>query len=46
MNPARSTAPALISSYIQDLWLCFSAPFIGTSIAALLLRRVLKSRID
>ena len=46
MNPARSMAPALISGYIQDLWLYFSAPFIGTSIVALLLRRVLKSRND
>ena len=38
MNPARSLAPALLSGTVTDLWLYMSAPLIGTSIVALLLR--------
>ena len=37
MNPARSLAPAIVSGYYID-WLYLTAPFIGTSIVALLLR--------
>lgn len=39
MNPARSLAPALLSGSVNDLWLYWTAPFIGTSIVALLLRK-------
>jgi aquaporin Z len=38
MNPVRSLAPAIVSGYYVDLWLYLTAPFIGTSIVALLLR--------
>ena len=38
MNPARSLAPAVVSGYYIDLWLYLTAPFIGTSIVAFLLR--------
>jgi aquaporin Z len=38
MNPARSLAPAVVSVHYIDLWLYLTAPFIGTSIVALLLR--------
>ncbi len=38
MNPARSLAPALLSGAMADLWLYWSATFVGTSIAALLFR--------
>ena len=38
MNPARSLAPALLSGSVGDLWLYWSATFIGTSIIALLFR--------
>ena len=38
MNPARSLAPAIVSGYYIDLCLYITAPFIGTSIVALLLR--------
>ncbi len=38
MNPARSLAPAIVSGYYVDLWLYLTAPFIGTSIVAFLLR--------
>jgi aquaporin Z len=44
MNPARSLAPALISGSVNDLWLYCTAPFIGTSLIALLLKRKFKSR--
>ena len=38
MNPARSLAPALTSGVLDNLWLYWSATFIGTSIVALLVR--------
>lgn len=34
MNPARSFAPALHASYWHALWLYFTAPILGTLIAA------------
>jgi aquaporin Z len=39
MNPARSLAPALLSGSVADLWLYWSATFVGTSIVALALRK-------
>jgi aquaporin Z len=36
MNPARSLAPALLSGSLSDLWLYWSATFVGTTIIALL----------
>jgi len=39
MNPARSLAPALLSGSAGDLWLYWSATFIGMSIVASLLRK-------
>lgn len=41
MNPARSLAPALLSGATGDLWLYWSAPFVGTAAAALGLRGLL-----
>lgn len=38
MNPARSLAPALISGYLGELWLYWSATFIGTCFVAFMLR--------
>ena len=38
MNPARALAPALLSGFLNDLWLYWSAPFIGTIIVAFLFR--------
>jgi len=38
MNPARALAPALMSGTLGDLWLYWSAPFIGTIIAAFAFR--------
>ena len=34
MNPARSLAPAMVSGYVNDLWLYSTAPFIGSTIVA------------
>ena len=39
MNPARSLAPALLSGSFADLWLYFSAPFIGTMLVALICKK-------
>jgi len=38
MNPARSLAPALFSGVLTDLWLYWTATFIGTSLIAYLYR--------
>jgi aquaporin Z len=38
-NPARSLAPALLSCTLGNLWLYWSATFIGTSTIAFLLRK-------
>jgi aquaporin Z len=43
MNPARSFAPAFVSGVLTNLWLYWSATFIGTSIVALLVRRKIGS---
>ncbi|HYX55147.1 MAG TPA: aquaporin [Nitrososphaeraceae archaeon] len=39
MNPARSLAPALMSGVLTNLWLYWSATFIGTSLIALIYRK-------
>jgi len=38
MNPARALAPALLSGVIDDLWLYWTAPFVGTMIVGFLFR--------
>jgi len=38
MNPARALAPALLSGSLSDLWLYWTAPFVGTIIVAFLFR--------
>ena len=43
MNPARSLAPALVSGVLNNLWLYWSATFIGTSVVAVIFRRVILS---
>jgi aquaporin Z len=44
MNPARSLAPALLSGVIGNLWLYWTATFIGSSAVALLVSK--KSKND
>jgi aquaporin Z len=39
MNPARSLAPSLLSGVLTNLWLYWSATFIGTSLIALTYRK-------
>ena len=39
MNPARSLAPAVLSGVMTNLWLYWTATFIGTSVIALLWRK-------
>jgi aquaporin Z len=39
INPARSLAPALLSGVWTDLWLYWTATFMGTSLIALLCRK-------
>ncbi len=39
MNPARSLGPALLSGIWTDLWLYWTATFVGTSLIALIYRK-------
>lgn len=39
MNPTRSLAPALLSGELANLWLYWTATFIGTVIIAFLFRK-------
>ncbi len=39
MNPARALAPALLSGFLDDLWLYWTAPFVGTAIVGILARK-------
>ena len=43
MNPARSLAPALFSGILGNLWLYWTATFIGSSAVAYLVRRKFKN---
>jgi aquaporin Z len=45
MNPARSLAPALLSGVLGNLWLYWSATFVGTSIIALVIRGKFEGRV-
>ena len=45
MNPARSLAPAMLSGFFENLWLYWTAPYLGTIIVAILFRgKFLKQR--
>ena len=39
MNPARSLAPALLSGHVNDLWLYWTATFIGSSLVAIVYKK-------
>ena len=43
MNPARSLALSVVAGYYIDLWLYLTAPFIGTTIVGLLLKKKFSS---
>lgn len=38
MNPARALAPALLSGVTSDLWLYWTAPYVGTMVVAFLFK--------
>ncbi len=42
MNPARSFAPAILSTVYGDLWIYWIATFVGTSVVAITLRKWFK----
>ncbi len=44
MNPARSLAPSLLSGILGNLWLYWTATFIGSSAVAFIVRS--KFKID
>ena len=44
MNPARSLAPAVLSGVITNLWLYWTATFVGTSTVALLLKKLIQKK--
>ena len=44
MNPARALAPALLSGVVENLWLYWTAPFVGTMIAAFAFRGKFKAQ--
>jgi aquaporin Z len=44
MNPARSLAPALLSGYLKDLWLYWTATFAGSVIVGIIYRKFMGSR--
>ena len=44
MNPARSLTPALLSGNLADLWIYWTAPFIGTSLVAFMLRKIINPK--
>jgi aquaporin Z len=46
MNPARSLAPALLSGMFGNLWLYFTATFIGTSVIAFIFKIKVFNRLD
>ena len=39
MNPARALAPALVSGYLNDLWLYWTAPFLGSALVSVIYRK-------
>ena len=44
MNPARSLAPALLSGMLSNLWLYWTATFVGTSIIAITFKRYMENK--
>ena len=45
MNPARSLAPALLSGVLGNVWLYWTATFVGSSAVAFIVRNKLKNKI-
>ena len=45
MNPARSLAPALLSGVLGNVWLYWTATFVGSSVVAFIVRNKFKNKI-
>ena len=39
MNPIRALAPAVLSGFLNDLWIYWSAPFVGAAIVAIIYKK-------
>ncbi len=39
MNPLRALAPAVLSGFLNDLWIYWGAPFVGASIVAIIYKK-------
>ena len=46
MNPIRSFAPALVTQIIDELWLYWTAPFIGSIIVAILFKKKFSALLE
>ena len=44
MNPNGVLAPALFSGVLDDLWLYWAAPYVGTIVTAFLFRKKFRSK--
>ena len=45
MNPARSLAPALLSGIWYDLWIYWTATFVGTSMVAFIFKKIFFNKL-
>lgn len=45
MNPTRALAPAIVSGYLNDLWLYLTAPFIGSAIITAIYRKFVNDHL-
>ena len=45
MNPTRALAPAIVSGYLNDLWLYWTAPFIGSAIITAIYRKFVNDHL-
>ena len=46
MNPVRSLAPAIFSGSVNDLWLYWTATFVGSAIGAVIYRKLKKQSLS
>jgi aquaporin Z len=44
INPIRYLAPAVLSGYISDVWLYWTATFVGSAIVAIIYRKTILSK--
>jgi hypothetical protein len=44
INPMRYLAPAVLSGYVGDVWLYWTATFVGSAIVAMIYRKTILSK--